>query len=256
MKRSLPLLLFPLVVLSLGVIAPPVHAANIISFNVADSRITMATTDLAGASGVRVGNWNNFSQPNGTATLLGANLKYEDGTTVGGLFVATSNGNNISSQVDNGTINDARMYSGNADMQDTGLVTISLSDIPFSLYDIYIYARGTTSTRGGSISLTGGPTYYVKNGARANDDGSGYVLITSTSWTSGGADVSAGNYARFENLSGANQTITLETLNMGAESPQRMSYAGFQIVQVPEPTSVALLLAGTGLLCLRRRRRD
>lgn len=236
-------------------VSASLNAQTVISFNVADTRINMATSDLAGAV-ERVGNWNNY---NNQTALDAQGFVYDDGSLIAETFTVIRTGGNPA-QIDNFSTNDDRMYSGNVDMQNGSTYTLDLANIPFAQYDIYVYVRGTSSTRGGSVAL-GSETYYVKNGSKANSDGTGYTLITSTVYDpeNPGVGIAAGNYIVFEGLSGANQTITMEVLDMGNASIQRLNYAGFQIVQVPEPETFALIagvVIALGVIGVKRRKRS
>ena len=244
--------------LAAAVFAAPTTASadvmRIIGINPADSRVFMSATDLAGANAdVRVGNWNNYASTN--TTLEGDDLVFSDGTTVGGDFQVDAFSSRGFSAVSS-AVNDELFYVGRPDMRDGDYMEWVVSDIPFDIYDVYVYARGTASDRGGSIAVTGQTTLYTRDGNAANDDGTGYVQITGTSYdpnNPGDGVPAGGNFAHFASLTDSDLTIRLDTLDMGNTSVQRFHAVGFQLVEIPEPGSLALLGAGAALLLVRRR---
>lgn len=232
---------------------------TIISINMDENqdRRAMTLTDLAGVTGdsVRVANWNNLPSTS-TITLDGADLVYDDGSTVGGTFSVTLTTPRQTFQGETSLTNDPQMYAGSTQVWNDQSFTIELSDIPFSNYEVYLYTTGGSNSRGGSIARTGGDTYYNRGGSSPDSSGNGYTLITTTTFNpSDPTSVGIGNYVHYEGLSGANQTFTITTLDMGDTLNQRMALHGFQIVQVPEPGVYALLIGSAALLGVYFRRR-
>lgn len=243
--------------------APQVLSAQslVISFNLSDNPPSgtdafMSAGDLAGAD-FRVGNWNNINTgPN--QSLTGDSIVYSDGSTVGGAFqidLSTTTTGTVASSL----TNDALMFAGVSDLQDGHTATLELSNIPFNSYDVYVYAVGSASNRGGSIELDGATTYYVIGNNTPADDGSGYILATSTVYDSEnpGSGIAMANYALFSGLSGNAQTVNLAALDMG-NAFDRLRFTGFQIVDtsaVPEPASAAAILGLLSLISFLTRRR-
>ena len=229
-------------------------AARIISINKDEQsgRVPMSPDDLAGAPGVRVSNWNNYQSA--TATLNGTDLVYDDGTTVGGTFQVTTDGHpHWAGPTDD--INDPLMYTGAhalmSDVSQGGTLSITFTDVPFPLYDIYVYAMGQSANiRGGAITLVGGETFYTTGSSTPADDGSGYIAMTTTSFTDPG-DIETGNYIAYKGLSG-DQEIEA-TCYLWGDHPRFQVY-GYQIVEVPEPQTLALFALAGAVACRRRRR--
>ncbi|MFW6153761.1 MAG: PEP-CTERM sorting domain-containing protein [Planctomycetota bacterium] len=239
--------------------------AGIISINVneANGRVPMGPNDVAGAAPeIRVGNWNNYEC--GTVSLPA-----EIDSPVAGAFVddgGTPVGGDVAIEVAGpggwvgatSATNDRLMYTGaHMLMADGGTVTYTLTDIPFALYDLYVYAQGQSVSganfRGGSVELDGGPVYYTQGGNSPDESGDGYVPMTTTSIPASPVedDIAFGNYAVFGGLTGADQTLTATSYLWTDHA--RMQVYGLQIVEVPEPATLGLLALG-GLAVLKRRR--
>lgn len=233
-------------------------ASSIISLSPQNGGRVMATNELAGAPGVRVGYWNNFNALNLT---LGddESVYYEDGTAVGGGFqsqltISIPATGNFSDRSVSPVTNDLKMVSGVIDTYTAN--TLTLSNIPFAQYDIYVYMFDDGATRSGGFTI-GGTTYYARGGAgNPATDGSGYLLSTDTTITPGDdSSVDQGNYVRFANLTGAGQVLSLFAAD-GSTTVERNKTGGIQIVAVPEPGTAGIFALGAllGLRHARRRR--
>jgi MYXO-CTERM domain-containing protein len=125
---------------------------------------------------------------------------------------------------------------------------ISLSQIPYSQYDIYVYFSSDVADRPGFIT-DGTTTFYFNSIGPASVSGAN-ALFAQTTETSN-ANHPQANYAVFSGLNGGSQNITLQM-----EVPDLWGgIAGFQVVAVPEPTSWAIGLLGFAALGMRRRKR-
>lgn len=252
---------FAVLTIFLGLATSPLRAGTIISFNpYFNTSGVMATTDLAGAPGVRAANWNNFTSTNMTLDAAD-NVRYNDGTLVGGAFsmevnIPATHGN-FSTRTGN-TINDPQMFGTVLDVYDTTATTATFTNIPFETYDIYVYMHNDGSSRIGGFTV-GDVTYYARGAGTASTnlpgtDGSGYVLSTDTTITNGSdTSVDQANYVRFSNLTGSSQILSLFAAD-GSTGTERNKVAGFQIVQTPEPGRAFLLVAGVIALAFRRQR--
>ena len=226
-----------------------VSLANIISVDITDTagNNTMSAGSLAGAPGVRTNNWNTIKAASGTNSFT-SGLKYGDGTAVAAPFKITYAGYQ-SSIVASGLTDDKLMFGAYAqDRESAGYypMHVTLTNIPFAKYDIYIYADASYQNGGGKISMVGQQDYWVKTaGAQIiNATGSTYIQITNTTQASASNQVittttGTGNYVKYSNLTGTVQDFTVDALSVYGLPTQRLNLAGFQIVQIAETAPVA-----------------
>jgi hypothetical protein len=124
---------------------------------------------------------------------------------------------------------------------------VTLSQIPYAQYDVYVYFSADTANRLGSIG-DGSTTYYFSTIGPAEISGANASLIQTTDTT--GASPLA-DYAKFSGETASSLTLTCNALG---GNDQWLGIAGFQIVAVPEPGTMTLAaLGGLALLRLRRR---
>ena len=207
-------------------------AESIISVNIHDSagsNAEMTADDLAGAPGVRVGNWNNLHENNST---LGDNeaVVFSDGTPVDGISITIDTPR---AWMDRGTsgdsINEEKLFGGVIDCY-ADTTTLTVTGIPFKNYTVYFYERNENDARAGIFThLESGVALYGRWSAGIPDaDGNGYVLSTDTTAT--GTDVATidpANCVVFEGLSGDDATFEVTSV---AVSVPRNKWCGFQIV--------------------------
>jgi hypothetical protein len=226
------------------------HSA-VISYNW-DYYGTIPTNSTSFAGVVSVANWNN-SYPGTTTppTVVSPTINLIDNsgvvTTMDIYFSGIGQYRILSSHPGNdgdGTYN-KELLNGYVDMLDGNPVTVSLAQIPYSNYDIYIYLSADVANREGYVSDDGGLTYYFRTLGSAAITGSNASLIQATETSDLGTNAAA-TYARFSNLTGSSQSLSVYALGNGG-------IAGIQVVQVPEPS--AALLGSLGMLMLLRRRR-
>jgi hypothetical protein len=240
---------------SLALTAP----AQIISINFDNSTSlaapTMEPTDLAGAPGARVGNWNPWLKSDLTLGDAGQTILDSTGATVAGLTATLSPSVGWASR-NNNNVNDQALFSDSLDVFGATR-NVAVSGVPFSLYDVYVYVYDDRDGRAGSFNI-GATTYYVRGISPASGaeglanpatDGSGYVLSSDT--TLGTAtDIDQGNYVKFSNLTGTSFTLGMAAINAG--NLDRTKPVGFQIVAVPEPSAAALTGGLVGWLAVMR----
>jgi len=168
--------------------------AQVISWNL-DRFGTIGASDNAGV--VLVNNWNNSWPSNPTVDL---NDNSGAATT---LDLSYGSFNTWSIQ-------------GSGPSLDSDYV--SLTQIPYAQYDIYVYFSSDAADRPGYV--TDGTTSYFFNTLGASSIASGNALLIQTPETSN-ANHPFANYAVFSGLSGATQTITvqMEQNDYGAVSP-------------------------------------
>ena len=206
---------------------------GIISVNFANSATggpdygaTMSGAAVVGSAG---DTWNNITGTGGFAPLS-STLNLTDGFSSGvGLNIGTGTYNSSDST---GTTLD--VFKGNIYLAGTGTNTaISLTGFSAGqLVDLYLYAAaGHTAGEGATFDF-------------------GSIKTTTDSAVQETAYVEGSNYVKYASLA-ADGTGTINgTWTVGANYS---SFAGFQVVAVPEPS--AALLGGLGMLCLLRRRR-
>lgn len=236
----------------LGVAASAEAAA--ISFKFTNTGSGMASTDLAGVSGARVGNWNNVGiAGSGTAVTL-STVVDSGGSTVSGTSMTFTPPGAGALPASASSTNDARLFSNFFDQFGGTASQVQVTNIPYAQYDVIFYRFGTetnAATRGGQFTI-GTENRFVRGGlANPVDTGTGYVESTAT--TNSGNTTQQGNYVRFSGLTSSTLNASFTGVNMG-DAVLRNKVVGFQIVEVPEPGTIGVAgLAAAGLLARRRR---
>lgn len=206
----------------------------------------MDSADLAGAPGVRVGNWNNWLKDDGSLGDDGYDIIDDSGAVTA---LTASINFTASASRDNNHDNDQEMFSDVKDIFGSDK-TLSVSNIPYDVYDVYVYMRDDGAGRAGVFTI-GATTYYARGGAgNPASDGTGYVLSADTTLDDP-TTIDQGNYVVFSAVSGSSFDLVINAVNAG--DLDRNKVAGFQIVQVPEPATMMLL--GLGSMALLRRKK-
>jgi hypothetical protein len=182
------------------------------------------------------GNTINLRDSAGAATTLDIGTASNSGTwSIGFVHVGLDGDGTMNREMLKGYLNGTGAAS-------TG---VTLSQIPYAAYDIYVYFAADNSARVGTV--TDGTTTYsfgVLDNMIAGSD----ALFAQTTDT--GLLFPEANYAVFSGLSGDSQTLSTSFLNAGEYG----GISAIQVVAVPEPSSFALVGAGlAGLLIFRRR---
>lgn len=154
-----------------------------------------------------------------------------------------------------------------------GPVVVSLSNIPYATYDVYVYTlvihpNDTVETAIGTA--TGNPLVFTAGLAAGdkvyetspNPTSSGYLnggsgvssvfTFTQATSTSSGSPTANGDYAEFTNITGSGFAVA--AYDSSSHTP---AINAIQIVQVvPEPATLGLMaVLGTGILVLGKRRK-
>lgn len=210
--------------------ASAANAQNIISWAYNNGQAIPAT----GSAGVlSATNWN-LTGDGGSASLSYNNAT-ASGTTLSlaGGFGAWGIGG-VSAPDSDGTYNKA-IFDGYYNSIGS---TLTLGNIPFATYNVYVYFSSDVDGRTGTIS-DGLTTFsFSTMGISATSGGNALFSLT----TDTGTGNPSADYAIFSGLTGASQTFTIANASDG------MGFAGIQIEAVPEPSAMALSILGFGIL--------
>lgn len=242
--------------LSLATVTSVASAASIsINFNSdRDANGVLGPGESAGAPGYVTTGWNNFDAIPSSASGITQTTADVDtpnvgalsndsgaavGTTISWTSVNAWNTNNGTGSGDN------KLMNGYIDNNAGGpVVTVDIAGVPYANYSVVAYFGSDGNDRTGTIGISGGDTFsYNTHSAQAGNFPDSYLQTTDT-----GAGNPDANFAVWENQTASDFTLTL------TRGSSNSGMHGLQIIQIPEPTSVALLgLGGLGLLLRRRR---
>lgn len=210
--------------------ATPAGQPSIVSWNY-DRYGTIP--DFAGRAGVEaVTNWNNSWPDNPTVNLTDANGSPTTVDLVYNSYASYSIQNSHPGGDANGSYNrellNGYLNSGNSNVPTNS--SVSLTQIPFSYYDIYVYFSSDVAGRTGTV--TDGRTQFSFSTLGAPSISGANATLTQTTDT--GTSYPPANYAVFTGLSGDGQIIQCNI-------PQYGGIAGFQIVPRTDPLPTAPL---------------
>jgi len=227
--------------------------AQVISWNLDDyGTVNGPSVSYNGTAGViPVSNWNN-SWPNnpttglidstGAATTL--NLSYGSFNTyaIQQSHPGQDANGSYSKEMLNGYLNSGPAAWGPSITNSY----VTLTSIPYSVYDVYIYFSSDTAGRAGNVT-DGTATYDFSTLGSAETSGAN-ALFTQTTDTGGlnpGAD-----YAVFSGETANSLTLIVNAMS---GNDQWLGIAGFQVVAAPEPGTVALAVCGLSLFAMKLR---
>ncbi len=229
-------------------------SAAAINLNFQGTAPAMGAADVAGAPGVADSNWNNVTGAGGTYGTTTVAISGGGLGTGGWTLPATS-------PIGTG---DGMMYHGFFETDGTA-ATISVSGLSYALYDVYVYFDGDNAAQWRTANYSIGATSF--NGVEDSENtnwGTGqnvnmvYQLPTATgtgnsNWPVTGPNNNEGNYVKFSGVTGSSFDLIMK--GAASQGTVRGVINGMQIVQIPEPSSTALLGLGGLALVLRRRRK-
>ncbi len=196
---------FMAVILALALISSTAHA-QVISINLTGGSQLLAPTDEPGI--LPAANWNNLGG--------GTNVALQDnhGTMTTALYTLSSAGGPFDAFNAPMTANAAAnvLYSGGLFGGQGSEVTITITNIPYGLYDVFVYASQDTTDMTDVLGITGGTnadgmtTFYYASDGRTNDAATALLMTTSTDPSN--PTVDPAQYQVFGNLTDSTFTLT------------------------------------------------
>ena len=214
--------------------------AQSIGINFSATTHTLAAADQPGI--VPGANWNNIA--GGSASNVALN---NNSGTASGALLTINGGSPFAGYSVPSTANAATntLYRGGLGGSNTGAgeVSISLTNIPFAVYDVYVFAsQDTTATN--TLSVTDSiTTFYYRSGGATNAGAASLLQTTSTNVLA--PTVGQAQYQLFTGKTGSTFTLTTGGSLTGQISN---NVFGVQVVAVPESGSLALVLPALGVL--------
>lgn len=245
------------------------QASPIISVNFQDEGTAVWDASTS-AGAVSAANWNHASRGGGnfnsfTYPVTPDELVDNSGTDTGATLEYTSSGNTAVQEFEDHatTPADVNMLStGFGAYNDNGSLTVNVSDLTTDFtspgYEVYVYWAGmlTASGNGDEVraeTTLGSETYYLKFVKNASDRSNYDEFDVATATTSATATVGP-NTVHF----GDGAPLTADnfsfTIAQDTSFDRRVGISGMQIVAIPEPATLALLVL-TGLILYGHRRR-
>ena len=233
-------------------------SADVISLNITGGGAgdVLASTDEVGV--VSVANWNNTGAPSGNIQTV-VDLVDDSGTvtaTDATLTVVPSIYNNNTPAMTGDMVDDAIMMRTSLGSSQSGNARkVEFVDVPYALYDVYVYFAGPNQN--GSVPYKLQIDYQILDGANWTTEGDTLHMIDNNrQWdgtynestaTADGDAVDGEEYVVFRNKTASVFRV------IDPATGRRGGLAGVQIVEVPEPGSLALMGLG-GLMILGRRK--
>lgn len=231
----------------------PIYLTNNI-FNPSDHGSPATLVDSTGATTTTQFGFNSYGMP----TLNG-------GSTYGPDYGAFGSANA-------GLTPNQQLYNGVAAVSPNGYTQqVSLINVPYAVYDVYILVGAMTGDPGYGPSVPGlgqvtmytdynpstntattGPSYWFSSITTGQVPPSDFSFIQAIGTSQGTATLGA-NYVRFSGLTSPN--VVFDLFSPSADNNNGAFMGGIQIVSVPEPTTAMLGGVGAVLLAFRRRKK-
>jgi len=212
---------------------------------------SLNAADTAGVVGQQ--NWNNVdpagADSGGLGQIIGPHagvISDSSGTATSVTFSYAAQGMWSVNQA-SGLTGNQQLLNGYSDVEGSSATgTYNFGNLSYSLYNVYVYVSSDGNGRTGGVSINGGSQTFLLSDANGYDYAT--PLIRATATTQGSA--ASAQYVEFQNLTGSSFQVALQ--NFGSN----VGVAGIQIVAVPEPSTMALAVAGGMALAgwIRRRR--
>jgi hypothetical protein len=122
-------------------------------------------------------------------------------------------------------------------------------------YDLYVYTVTNSSTTSAELNLSTGQTsgpsaYYVDEQNGANFNGTSFIQGEATTQ----AAATTANYVEFALVAPVGGVLTVSLIAKSPDTVDGIGVNAFELVEVPEPSSEAMLVAGIGSLLFLVRR--
>jgi autotransporter-associated beta strand protein len=222
--------------------------AGVVSYNW-DFYGTVPTDPTSFAGVVSAANWNNSypATPNPPTAGSPSLNQIDDTGTATAMDIHFSgtgqwhlNPNGVGAHQDLDGTHNKRLLKGYVDMVGGNAVTVTLAEIPYPKYDIYIYLSADTAAREGSVTDGTSTFYFQTYGSDAiSGDNAVFTQATETDDLTPNA---AATYAKFTNLTGTSQSLSVFAEGNGG-------IAGIQVVEVelpPTPQNHGTWTGGAG----------
>jgi NPCBM/NEW2 domain/Alpha galactosidase C-terminal beta sandwich domain len=200
-----------------------IHFAGCQSSNGGNTPEAMAYTDVAGV--IPQTNWNNVnpsgSNSGGSAQIVGPSagiVSDNSGAATGVTFSYAAQG--IWSVDQNTHTGNEQLLNGYLDVRSSANGQCNLGNIPYRLYDVYVYVSSDTDDRTAGVDINGGPQKYLLTAANGYNYSNPLIQATATAQTS----ASEAQYVLFQNLTGSSLQVSLNWYG------QNVGLAAIQIV--------------------------
>lgn len=117
--------------------------------------------------------------------------------------------------------------------EEDAVSSVTLSQIGYETYDLYVYFSSDVAGRVGSVTDGTSMFYFNTLGAASLDSASGNAVFVKAAASTEAGYATGANYAVFRELSGVSQTVTVDI-------PAYGGIAAIQLVQIAEPEAAVV----------------